>query len=73
MVNTTVILVAPEGPLSADIRKVVLSTHGCQLERFGRPETALVRLLRGGVGLVVVYLADSSQAQSVVNLLCEIG
>ena len=73
MVPTTVLWVAPDGQLTEDIRKVVQMTAGCCCERVGRPETALLRALRGGVGLMLAYVSDSSQAQGVIDFLRETG
>lgn len=72
MASTTVLWIAPEGSLTQDVRDVVLSTSGCRFERFGRAQGALVRVLRGDVSLVLAYLADSGQAQGLVDLLHQI-
>ena len=69
MTTTTVLCIAPEGPLTESIRKVVSATAGCCFERVGRPETALLRVLHGDVGLVLAYIADSRDPRGVIGLL----
>lgn len=70
---TTVLCIAPEGQLAESIREVVSAISGCCFERVGRPETALLRVLKGDVGVVLVYVAHSSEAQRVIDLLHEMG
>lgn len=70
--TTTVLCIAPDGPVAATLREVVSATSGCCFERARWPETTLLRVQNSDVGLVLAYLTDPSEVQGVIDLLHEI-